>query len=59
MVCPILEYGNLIWGAHFKINQIATEKCSIELATRLLKSLQHLTYQDNLIHLIPQIHSWL
>jgi len=23
MVCPILEYGNLIWGSHFKLNQIA------------------------------------
>ena len=26
MVRPILEYGNLIWGPHFKLDQIAIEK---------------------------------
>ena len=41
MVRPILEYGNLIWGPHFKLDQIAIEK--VRQATRLLPSLCHLT----------------
>ena len=34
---PILEYGNLICGPHFKFDQIAIEKVQ-HRATRLLKS---------------------
>jgi len=50
MVRPILEYGNLIWGPHFKLDQIAIEKVQ-RRATRLLKPLLNLTYQERLSHL--------
>jgi len=45
MVHPILEYGSLIWGPHFKLDQIAIEKVQHH-ATRLLKPLLNLTYQE-------------
>ena len=35
MVHPILEYGNQVWGSHFKVDQIAIEKVQCQ-ATRLL-----------------------
>ena len=55
MVHPILEYGNLIWGPQYKLNQIAIDKVQCR-ATTLLKSLQHHVYQDHLIHLkVPSL----
>jgi len=55
MVHPILEYGNLIWAPHFKLNQIAIEKVQCH-ATRLLKPLLNLTYQERLLHLqLPSV----
>ena len=50
MVRPILEYGNLIWGPHFKLDQESIEKVQ-RRATRLLPSLRHLTYQQRLSEL--------
>ena len=50
MVHPILEYRNQIWGPRFKLDQIIMEKVQ-RRTTRLLKSIQHHTYQDHLTDL--------
>ena len=45
-----LEYGNLIWGPHFKGDAVAVEKVQ-RRATKLVKTIKDLTYEERLRHL--------
>ena len=47
MVRPHLEYGNVIWGPHFKLDQQAVERVQ-RRATKLVTSISHLNYQQRL-----------
>ena len=45
-----LEYGNLIWGPHFKGDSIAVEKLQ-RRATKLVPTIKDLSYDERLRHL--------
>ena len=47
MVRPHLEYGNVIWGPHFKGDMEASEKVQ-KRATRMIPDLRHLPYRNRL-----------
>jgi len=47
MVRPILEYGNVIWGPHFKGDQQLLDRVQHK-ATRLIPGFGELTYEDRL-----------
>jgi len=47
MVRPHLEYGNIIWGPHFILDQIRIEKVQ-RRATKLVKDLRDLPYSERL-----------
>ena len=47
IVCPIVEYGNVIWGPHFALDQQSLEKIQ-RRATKLIPTLQHVPYTDRL-----------
>ena len=47
MVRPILEYGNTIWGPHFKLGQQAIEKIQ-RRATKFVGAISNLTYKERL-----------
>ena len=47
LVRPLLEYGNVIWGSHYKSNQQALEKVQ-RRATQLLPQLKDLDYVHRL-----------
>ena len=47
MVRPHLEYGNIIWGPHFKGDTIAIEKVQ-RRATKLVPNLKHRPYKSRL-----------
>ena len=44
---PHLEYGNLIWGPHYRIDQMEIERVQ-RRATKLVPNLRHLPYEDRL-----------
>ena len=45
MVRPILEYGNVIWGPHYVLDQRELESVQ-RLATKLVPSLRDKSYID-------------
>ena len=45
-----LEYGNLIWGPHFKGDSIAVEKLQ-RRATKLVPTIRDMSYDERLRHL--------
>ena len=47
MVRPHLEYGNVIWGPHYKTDQEAVERVQ-RRATKLVTTLKHLPYKQRL-----------
>ena len=47
MVRPHLEYGNVIWGPHFKGDMEVIEKVQ-KRATRMIPDLRHLPYRNRL-----------
>ena len=47
MIRPVLEYGNIAWGPHYKADQKKIEQVQ-RRATRLVPSLRHLPYQERL-----------
>ena len=47
MVRPHLEYGNVIWGPHFKGDQQMIEKIQ-KRATKLIPTIRHLPYDQRL-----------
>ena len=47
MVRPHLEYGNVIWGPHFKVDQQDIEKVQ-KRATKLISNLKDLPYKQRL-----------
>ena len=50
-----LEYGNSIWGPHYKVDSIAVEKVQ-RRATKLVQSIKNLSYEQRLRHLkIPSL----
>ena len=50
MVRPHLEYGNVIWGPHFKGDMEAIEKVQ-KRATKMIPNLKHFPYKNRLKHL--------
>jgi len=56
LVCPILEYGNAIWGPHFILDQRKIEKVQCR-ATRFVSTLKELPYAEHLSSLnLPSLH---
>ena len=56
MVRPHLEYGNVIWGPHYSLDQQAVEKVQ-RWATKLVPAIQHLPYAQRLEALgLPSLH---
>ena len=47
LVMPHLEYGNIIWGPHYKEDQKAIEKVQ-KRATKLIPSIQDVPYEERL-----------
>ena len=47
LIRPIIEYGNVIWGPHYVIDQQAIEKIQ-HRATKLIPELRHDSYQERL-----------
>ena len=45
MVRPILEYGNVIWGPHYELDQRKLESVQLR-ATKLVPSLREESYID-------------
>ena len=48
IVRPTLEYGNLIWGPFYLPDQQCIERVQRK-ATRLIKEISHLQYEERLI----------
>ena len=46
-VCPILEYGNIVWGPHYILDQRSVEKVQ-RRATKLIHGLYIMDYSDRL-----------
>ena len=56
MVRPHLEYGNTIWGPHYKLDQLAVEKVQ-RRATKLVPGLHDVPYCERLQRLsLPSLH---
>ena len=47
MVRPHLQYGNVIWGPHYKGDQVMVEKVQ-KRATKLIPCIRHLPYDQRL-----------
>ena len=47
IVRPIVEYGNVIWGPHFALDQQSIEKIQ-RRATKLISTLHHVPYTNRL-----------
>ena len=47
LVRPLLEYGNVMWNPRYKEDQRETEKVQ-RRATKLVKGISHLVYEDRL-----------
>ena len=50
IVWPTLEYGNLIWGPFYLLDQQRIERVQRK-ATRLIKEISHLHYEERLLFL--------
>ena len=50
LIRPVIEYGNIIWGPHYVIDQQAIEKIQ-RRATKLIPELKHDPYQERLFKL--------
>ena len=50
LIRPHLEYGNVIWGPHYKEDQKAVEKVQ-RRATKLITIIKYLPYEQRLQHL--------
>ena len=50
LIRPVIEYGNIIWGPHYVIDQQAIEKIQ-RRATKLFSELKHDSYQEHLFKL--------
>ena len=50
MVRPHLEYGNIVWGPHFKLDQQAIERVQ-KRETKLIHNIKDLPYSEILDHL--------
>ena len=48
IVHPIFEYGNVLWGPHFALDQQSLEKIQ-QRVTKLIPTLQHAPYTDRLV----------
>ena len=46
-VRPILEYGNIVWGPHYILDQRSVEKVQ-RRATKLIHGLYNMDYSDHL-----------
>ena len=56
LIRPHLEYANSVWGPTSKTDQDAVERVQ-RRATRMVRSLRHLSYQDRLRALkLPSLH---
>ena len=56
LVRPHLEYGNLVWGPFNRADEKLTERVQ-RRATKLIKSIRHLPYEDRLRHLkLPSLY---
>jgi len=56
IVRPHLEYGNLIWGPHYKLDQLAVERVQ-RRATKLVPELKERPYEERLRRLhIPSLY---
>ena len=47
LVHPHLEYGNVIWGPFYTLDQIKIENVQ-RMATRMVVSIKHLSYEQRL-----------
>ena len=47
IVRPCLEYGNIIWGPNYKVDEDSIEKVQRK-ATKLVPSINHLPYEERL-----------
>ena len=47
IVRPILEYGNIVWGPNYKLDEDLVEKVQRK-ATKLVPSIRHLPYKERL-----------
>ena len=47
IVRPILEYGNVVWGPNYKLDEDLVEKVQRK-ATKLVPSIRHLSYNERL-----------
>ena len=47
IVRPILEYGNVVWGPNYKLDEDLVEKVQRK-ATKLVPSIRHLPYKERL-----------
>ena len=55
LVRPHLEYANVVWGPHYKLDQKAVENVQ-RRATKMITNIKRLTYKDRLRHLkIPSL----
>jgi len=50
LIQPVIEYGNIIWGPYYIMDQQAIEKIQCRV-TKLIPELRHLTYQECLCKL--------
>ena len=56
MVRPILEYGNHIWGPFYLLDQQRLERVQRK-ATKLIKEISHLQYEERLLFLkLPSLY---
>ena len=56
LVRPHLEYGNIVWGPFNRSDQLLVERVQ-RRATKLVRDIRHLPYQDRLKSLkLPSLH---
>ena len=56
LVRPHLEYANIIWGPHYKLDQKAVENVQ-RRATKIIPNIKDLPYRERLRHLnLPSLY---
>ena len=60
LIRPVIEYGNIIWGPFYAMDQQAIEEVQ-HRATKIIPELRHYSYQERLQRLsLPSlVHRWL